>query len=179
MKAETKAKRRVTLSLVGLGLLDESELATIPNARIVDVDATTGKITGSKPVAIEAGPVSSNSTDTAVTASAEVADWTAFWGRLRARKIDAETYESIVGRKAPDFPSPQAALNALREAENGAGTQPAPDQPEDVIEVDGLQVDPDTGEIVPPEPAPEKPAASKKPPVFGQPPVPADQHTSR
>ncbi len=30
MKAETKAKRRVTLSLCGLGLLDETELETIP-----------------------------------------------------------------------------------------------------------------------------------------------------
>lgn len=33
MKAETKAKRRVTLSIVGLGLLDESEVETIPSAR--------------------------------------------------------------------------------------------------------------------------------------------------
>lgn len=30
MKAETKAKRRVTLSICGLGMLDESELETIP-----------------------------------------------------------------------------------------------------------------------------------------------------
>ncbi len=30
MKAETKAKRRVTLSICGLGLLDESEIETIP-----------------------------------------------------------------------------------------------------------------------------------------------------
>lgn len=34
MKAETKAKRRVTLSLCGLGLLDETEIETIPNARV-------------------------------------------------------------------------------------------------------------------------------------------------
>lgn len=32
MKAETKAKRRVTLSVCGLGLLDETEVETIPNA---------------------------------------------------------------------------------------------------------------------------------------------------
>lgn len=32
MKAETKAKRRVTLSLVGLGILDETELETIENS---------------------------------------------------------------------------------------------------------------------------------------------------
>lgn len=35
MKAETKAKRRVTLSICGLGVLDESELDTIPGARPV------------------------------------------------------------------------------------------------------------------------------------------------
>jgi hypothetical protein len=33
MKAETKAKRRVTLSICGLGMLDESEIDSIPNAK--------------------------------------------------------------------------------------------------------------------------------------------------
>ncbi len=33
MKAETKAKRRVTLSICGLGLLDETEVASIPGAQ--------------------------------------------------------------------------------------------------------------------------------------------------
>lgn len=33
MKAETKAKRRVTLSICGLGFTDETELETIPNRR--------------------------------------------------------------------------------------------------------------------------------------------------
>lgn len=42
MKAETKAKRRMTLSLVGLGFLDETE---IDGADPVDVDPTTGEIT--------------------------------------------------------------------------------------------------------------------------------------
>lgn len=35
MKAETKAKRRVTLSICGLGILDETEVQTIPDARPV------------------------------------------------------------------------------------------------------------------------------------------------
>ena len=35
MKAETKAKRRATLDLLGLGVLDESEAETIPNASTV------------------------------------------------------------------------------------------------------------------------------------------------
>jgi len=33
MKAETKAKRRATLDLLGLGVLDESEVESIPNAQ--------------------------------------------------------------------------------------------------------------------------------------------------
>lgn len=33
MKCETKAKRRVTLSICGLGLLDETEVETIPDAK--------------------------------------------------------------------------------------------------------------------------------------------------
>lgn len=42
MKAETKAKRRLTLSLVGLGFLDESEVEGIGDR--VDVDPETGEL---------------------------------------------------------------------------------------------------------------------------------------
>lgn len=38
MKAETKAKRRATLSICGLGLLDETEIETIPAAAIATVE---------------------------------------------------------------------------------------------------------------------------------------------
>lgn len=38
MKAETKAKRRVTLSICGLGWLDETEVSSVPGAKRVDVD---------------------------------------------------------------------------------------------------------------------------------------------
>jgi hypothetical protein len=38
MKAVTKGKRRLTLSLCGLGMLDETEVETIPDARPVRVD---------------------------------------------------------------------------------------------------------------------------------------------
>lgn len=44
MKAETKAKRRVTLSIVGLGWLDETEIETIPDARPVVVDVPVGEV---------------------------------------------------------------------------------------------------------------------------------------
>jgi len=39
MKAETKAKRRATLSICGLGMLDETEADTIPRAELVEAPA--------------------------------------------------------------------------------------------------------------------------------------------
>jgi len=36
MKAVTKAKRRLTLAMCGLGMLDETEVETIPNARLIE-----------------------------------------------------------------------------------------------------------------------------------------------
>lgn len=43
MKAVTKAKRRVTLSICGMGLLDETELDTIPGARGEDFNPGTAE----------------------------------------------------------------------------------------------------------------------------------------
>ena len=43
MKAETKAKRRVTLSIAGLGMLDETEADSIPGAQVNHVDIDTGE----------------------------------------------------------------------------------------------------------------------------------------
>ncbi len=44
MKAETKAKRRATLSLCGLGFLDETEIETIPTAVLPPHDPETGEV---------------------------------------------------------------------------------------------------------------------------------------
>lgn len=44
LKAETKSKRRVTLSLCGLGLTDESEIDSIPNSKIENIDQQTGEL---------------------------------------------------------------------------------------------------------------------------------------
>ena len=56
MKAETKAKRRVTLSAVGLGWLDESEISSIPNVPPVNVDHATGEILDAAPIAHALAP---------------------------------------------------------------------------------------------------------------------------
>lgn len=53
MKAETKAKRRVTLSICGLGWTDESEIDSIPTARRIEVDAETGEIVDGKATVVE------------------------------------------------------------------------------------------------------------------------------
>ena len=51
MKCCTKASRRATLAIVGLGILDETEVDTIPNAAVVDVDYSTGEIKTAPPIA--------------------------------------------------------------------------------------------------------------------------------
>lgn len=49
MKAETKAKRRVTLSICGLGLLDETEIESIPDAKpFVEAKAAQQKVLAKK-----------------------------------------------------------------------------------------------------------------------------------
>lgn len=53
MKAETKAKRRVTLSICGLGMLDETEVVTIPDAKMPLVNMETGEILSSPGATVE------------------------------------------------------------------------------------------------------------------------------
>ena len=61
MKAMTKAKRRVTLSICGLGWLDETEVETVPDARLVQIDMDTGEValttTPSGPACEECGTI--------------------------------------------------------------------------------------------------------------------------
>jgi hypothetical protein len=71
MKAETKAKRRVTLSICGLGWLDETEIETIPGAGRIQVDTRTGEI--------------AESADARRMALIE--DWKALRAKLRTLKV--------------------------------------------------------------------------------------------
>ena len=57
MKAETKAKRRVTLSISGLGWLDESETGSITGAQVVDMHDDLEALPGGRVVAQEAKTV--------------------------------------------------------------------------------------------------------------------------
>jgi hypothetical protein len=49
MRAETKAKRRVTLSICGLAFLDESEVDSVRGACHVAIDPQTGEVLSSDP----------------------------------------------------------------------------------------------------------------------------------
>ena len=49
MMALTKATRRSVIAILGLGILDESEVSSIPQAQSASVDPETGEIIGSKP----------------------------------------------------------------------------------------------------------------------------------
>lgn len=48
MKAETKSKRRVTLSICGLGFLDETQLEDLENAKVLDLPVTENTTTPNK-----------------------------------------------------------------------------------------------------------------------------------
>jgi hypothetical protein len=61
MKAETKAKRRAVLDLVGLGMPDESEIETIRGARRGRVDMVTGDVVFEGAPAIAAAPAPARS----------------------------------------------------------------------------------------------------------------------
>lgn len=74
MKSITKAKRRATLSLVGLGLLDESEVASIPGARRATLDMTTGEVLDEEPIEAEPAPVAPRQDRPRTTATVAPAD---------------------------------------------------------------------------------------------------------
>jgi hypothetical protein len=56
LKAVTKAKRRVTLSICGLGWLDETEVDTIPDARPVAVEEAHGQAQAPEAASAPAAP---------------------------------------------------------------------------------------------------------------------------
>lgn len=70
MKATTKAKRRVTLSLCGLGWLDESEVDSIPSAHRSAVNIETGEI-AEEPVKIRELPKGKQSAKSAPVVAAD------------------------------------------------------------------------------------------------------------
>lgn len=82
LKAETKAKRRVTLSLCGLGLLDESEIETIQDAKPFVESAQP-----SKPVNTSAA-IQGHNTEVKQAGPASLGDYVVNFGRkLKGLKL--------------------------------------------------------------------------------------------
>lgn len=69
MKAETKAKRRATLSILGLGMLDETEIETIPAAAKSEAAPLRVDVTASEPKAERRQPKLSDEEKTARVAA--------------------------------------------------------------------------------------------------------------
>jgi hypothetical protein len=71
MKATTKAKRRVTLSIVGLSLLDETEVETIPGAKVFVESESLPAGDRAAPALVDASPeAASRAADSAPPAGA-------------------------------------------------------------------------------------------------------------
>ena len=108
MKALTKAKRRLTLSLAGLGWLDEIEVGSVPSAVPVNVDAETGEIIGSAPAAA----VERQTVPLAAKAAASRA-------RIEARQVEVPPDTSgLIGpdQETVEAPTEAVSVTALCEA---------------------------------------------------------------
>jgi len=103
MKAVTKAKRRVTLSICGLGMMDETEVEAVPSARPVAVDVATGEIHEALP-AVPGSPVITQPQAKRLFAIAKEHGWTtdtlkahlAGFGYAHTKDIVVAHYDDIV-----------------------------------------------------------------------------------
>ena len=122
MKAETKAKRRVTLSISGLGWSDETEVDSIPNAKPVTVDVETGEIQQPKP-APEQPAQSSGAVWTRDIAAVKRVTNFAFGGNGLS---ESELHEAF-GGKLHDYPgSEKQAIEAIKSYIHRKATPPTP-----------------------------------------------------
>ena len=95
MKAETKAKRRVTLSVVGLGWTDESEVDTIPGAQTVTVNPETGEILDAPPP-----PGTNHQDDRGAVTAKQLKLLAVLLGKVGLSRDDAPGYVSaLLGRQ--------------------------------------------------------------------------------
>jgi hypothetical protein len=143
MKAETKAKRRAVLDLVGLGMPDESEIETIRGARRGHVDMTTGELQfesapAALPSARPAVPDLVRDIDARVKALATALDMRpkTVYGRA-LRTIDASGYPAGFASPGdlhePDARAVLSFLDAkLAELEAQVSEAPAPTTAADV-----------------------------------------------
>lgn len=122
MKAITKAKRRATLSICGLGWLDETEVDTIPSAQPAHVDVETGEIEAprqsrqDRPRATRAAePVSVDTESTQAALYSESDEW-----QHASRKLHAIANNVIGSEQA------HAALHIMAELKGAKSLKELP-----------------------------------------------------
>ncbi|MGE5594790.1 MAG: hypothetical protein ACM3S1_01995 [Hyphomicrobiales bacterium] len=100
MKAETKATRRVTLSVAGLGWLDETEVASVQDAPAVNVDLETGEVVDEprQRLAAERGGR---------------VNWSAFWAEAKRLGFDQRTVHELAGTNSLAHLDPAAIEDLL------------------------------------------------------------------
>lgn len=118
MKAETKAKRRVTLSVAGLGWLDETEATSIPDARPVTVDPETGEVLDTQPRPRPA----------AAERPARV-NWSAFWAEAKGLGFEPKAVHALAGTNSLahlDQGAIEDLLNLMRDKVEQAASENLP-----------------------------------------------------
>jgi hypothetical protein len=131
MKVESKAKRRATLSILGLGMLDEMELETIParhKQTIEQINPTTGEVTEpSKPTHAET---------IAKMTKASLASVALYWLENSVESLGEEgTAVFALLLKALPQATPKAWLNGAIEMMKQLRLQPLPpEEPGDSYE---------------------------------------------
>jgi hypothetical protein len=94
MKAVTKAKRRLTLSLCGLGWLDETEVETIPDAKPV--------------VVAETGEIIESTTETSDPAKVTSKD---YWSKVKEKGMTNVAGQDVLTAQGGDYAAAMHELN--------------------------------------------------------------------
>jgi hypothetical protein len=108
MKAETKAKRRVTLSICGLGFLDESEIESIPTSRAQRIE-----------------PIEDPQVIEAVVAALEPPKPATGWATTAVGELAAMDSEDVLREWAADAKARVAALDKREKVAVWAAVQAA------------------------------------------------------
>lgn len=131
MKAITKAKRRVTLSICGLGMLDETEVESIPDARAVQFEDVTP--VAPHPAAQEIEPEEQDFNAPELPEEPPIVPWPEelrqqYEKAIAAGALNPQTqaqqrkwWKEQHGKKGLDELSPAAQMNAVANLEAIAG----------------------------------------------------------
>jgi len=131
MKCETKAKRRVTLSICGLGMNDESEFAAVPGAERVAFDERP---------AVDGTPNDDLTAEMIEELESCMAEEDTEDALRRWHKRNERAIKSLSGKSRQRLRTAYGSkLKSVRERESDRGAKVPP----------GFELDPTTGELIP------------------------------